>query len=309
VSFETYNACASKEAGEPNHAGNSGGHSVWYRLTAQTNGIVRLSTEGSDFDTVLAVYKGASVSSLSLLSGNDNINSTNRQSALSFNGMAGTVYSIAVDGFNGAIGKLVLNVNPPTNDAFASCRVLSGISGSVPGYNIGATKQTGEPDHNGSYSWRSVWYCWTAPTNWPVVFDTVGSDFDTLLGIYTGTAVGSLTRIASDNDSGGNRTSRAAFDAVKGTTYRVAVDGVQGGSGNIVLNWHLASRLAARKISSTAMQLTLTGGPGTYQIQWATNLTNWSLLTTVTVAAAPQVYVDNGAGGFGQRFYRAVLVP
>src|SRR4051794_883942 len=97
-SFESYNACAAKEPGEPNHAGNSGGHSIWYRGTAVANGIIRLSTEGSDFDTVLAVYKGTSVGALTLVAGNDNINSGNHQSALAFNGVAGTVYSIAVDG-------------------------------------------------------------------------------------------------------------------------------------------------------------------------------------------------------------------
>ena len=39
---------------------------------------------------------------------------------------------------------------------------------------------------------QSVWYRWTAPANGPWAFDTRGSSFDTLLGIYTGSSVGGL---------------------------------------------------------------------------------------------------------------------
>src|SRR3954468_6197301 len=41
-SSRTYNACASREAGEPQHAGNAGGHSLWWRGTALANGIITL---------------------------------------------------------------------------------------------------------------------------------------------------------------------------------------------------------------------------------------------------------------------------
>ncbi|HUR47800.1 MAG TPA: lysyl oxidase family protein [Candidatus Saccharimonadales bacterium] len=306
-SFESYDACATKEAGEPNHAGNGGGHSIWYKITVPTNGPIRLSTEGSDFDTLLAVYTGNSVSGLTLAASNDNINGTNKQSAVTFNAVAGTAYSIALDGFNAAFGKAILNINPPVNDAFANCQILAGTAGRTTGYNIGATREPGEPDHNFSFSWRSVWYCWTAPTNGPAVFDTIGSDFDTLLGIYTGNNVNALTRMASDNDSGGGVASRAMFNAVQGTTYRIAVDGTQGTSGNISLAWYPASRLAIRKMSGNSMQLTLSGGQGTYQLQGGTNLTNWTVLTNVTMGTSPQTYLDSA--GIPRRFYRAVLTP
>ncbi len=307
-SFETYNACATKENGEPNHAGNPGGHSIWYVGTAIATGPIRLSTEGSDFDTLLAVYTGTSVDNLVLVGSNNNINSTNHQSGLTFNGVAGTVYYIAVDGYNGTFGKAVLNINPPTNDAFAACQVLTGTRGRTTGYNIGATKQPGEPDHNGSFSWRSVWYCWTAPANGPVVFDTIGSDFDTLLGIYTGSNVGALTRITSDNDSGGNLASRATFNAVAGTTYRIAVDGVQGTSGNLALNWYPACQLRLRKLSASSMELTVSGGSGNYQLQGSADMNSWTSLTNLTMSGASQIYTDTKAGTFARRFYRAVLV-
>ncbi|HTH49453.1 MAG TPA: SBBP repeat-containing protein, partial [Candidatus Limnocylindria bacterium] len=52
------NLGATKEAGEPDHAGNPGGTSLWWRWTAPADGRLTLSTEGSDFDTLLAAYTG-----------------------------------------------------------------------------------------------------------------------------------------------------------------------------------------------------------------------------------------------------------
>src|ERR1051325_2234116 len=45
------NAGATKEPGEPNHAANTGGKSVWWTWTAPTNLSVTLDTLGSSFDT------------------------------------------------------------------------------------------------------------------------------------------------------------------------------------------------------------------------------------------------------------------
>ncbi|MDB6029915.1 MAG: hypothetical protein JWM16_253 [Verrucomicrobiales bacterium] len=309
LSLETYNSCATREAGEPSHAGNAGGHSLWFQYTAVSDGPIRLSTEGSDFDTVLAVYTGSSVNALTPVASNDDISVGNQQSAVSFNGVAGMVYSIAADGWNGAFGKLVLNLDPPLNDSFASCQTLSGLSGQVTGHNVGATREPNEPDHNSSFSWRSVWYCWTAPSNGTVIFDTVGSDFDTLLAVYTGASLGALTPLASDNDSGGNLTSRAFFQAIQGTTYHVAVDGTQGGSGNIVLNWNPPCHLVLQKVSPTSMRLVLSGGQGTYEIQGAAVLTNWVALTNLTLNGSEQSFLDNDAGNTPRRFYRAKALP
>jgi len=50
------NTGASKEPGEPNHAGDAGGRSVWWTWTAPFTGSMVITTEGSPFDTLLAVY-------------------------------------------------------------------------------------------------------------------------------------------------------------------------------------------------------------------------------------------------------------
>ncbi len=79
---------------------------------------------------------------------------------------------------------------------------------------------------------------WAAP--FPSLIDTVGSDFDTVLAVYTGTNLFGLKAVASDNDGAADAVrSRVRFQAVTGTDYLIAVDGVRGAQGNIVLNWRM----------------------------------------------------------------------
>lgn len=108
------NAGATKEAGEPNHAGFAGGKSVWYRWTPQASGTVNIDTAGSGFDTLLAVYTGGAVNALTEVASNDDANGggdgvrTSKVSNVPVT--AGTTYRIAVDGYNGAAGGIALNL-------------------------------------------------------------------------------------------------------------------------------------------------------------------------------------------------------
>ena len=105
---------ATKESGEPNHAGNSGGKSVWYKWTAPGNGTVSIDTTGSAFDTTLGVYTGSTVSTLAQVANNDDNSNGARTSLVSFAAIAGTTYRIAVDGYNSgsgaASGSITLNL-------------------------------------------------------------------------------------------------------------------------------------------------------------------------------------------------------
>ncbi|HYX42595.1 MAG TPA: carboxypeptidase regulatory-like domain-containing protein, partial [Pyrinomonadaceae bacterium] len=130
------------------------------------------------------------------------------------------------------------------NDNFANAQVLNGSSGKIAGFNLRATKEAGEPNHAGSAGGASVWYRWQAPFTGAVNFSTVLSDFDTVLAVYTGSSVNTLTPVAANDDSAsGNNfntpelTSSLTFNAVAGTTYYIAVDGAQGRAGRISLGW------------------------------------------------------------------------
>jgi hypothetical protein len=103
------NQDATKEAGEPNHAGTTGGASVWYRFTAPTAGTLTFDTAGSTFDTVLAAYTGTSVGTLTERGVNDDSTGSLQSRIEAMPVRAGTTYAIAVDGFAGATGAIAFN--------------------------------------------------------------------------------------------------------------------------------------------------------------------------------------------------------
>ena len=113
----------------------------------------------------------------------------------------------------------------PANDDFNSATVLTGADVTTAGNNTSATAQPGEPQHAGQPGGESIWWSWTAPSNGPVAIDTIGSTFDTLLAVYTGSSVSALTPVVSDDDYSSLSASLVTFTAVGGVTYAIAVDG------------------------------------------------------------------------------------
>ena len=153
---------------------------------------------------------------------------------------------------------MVLNwASGPVNDRFVNAQVLTGNSGHVSGSNSGASKETGEPSHSpdGNLGGKSVWYRWTAPGAGTLTLTTTSSNFDTVLAVYTGTAVNTLTALPSgknDDVLSGVTTSKVAVHVTAGTIYRIAVDGynstgvaTNAASGTVVLNWSFAATAAA----------------------------------------------------------------
>jgi hypothetical protein len=253
------NVEATKEAGEPDHAGNGGGGSVWYRWVAPSTGTATFDTVGSGFDTMLAVYTGSSVSALTLVAQNDDFLGWKWTSKVGFAATAGTAYYVAVDGYNDgtngpARGTFALNFDlTPTiaavqgNDNFAAAVQIDGPAGTTAGSSFGATKETGEPNHAGNAGGRSVWFRWTAPYDGTFTFSTDGSEFNTLLAVYSGIDLGSLVQAAANDDlAWNNLDSAVTFAATGGTTYSIAVDGKKfswsgTASGNYLLAWSAQS--------------------------------------------------------------------
>jgi hypothetical protein len=116
-----------KDPGEPNACGVIGGSSYWLSYTAPANGVLTMNTDGSTFDTVMAVYvdngANAGYSSLVSVACDNNSGSNGKTSKVVFNVTANQVYYIQIDGVNGACGTVYLNYSlntPPTVSAIAS---------------------------------------------------------------------------------------------------------------------------------------------------------------------------------------------
>jgi hypothetical protein len=237
---------ATRQAGEPSHAGDPGGHSVWFSWTPASSGEVAISTCAyyGDLEPVLAVYTGSAVEDLAPVAAADEGSGGychGADSEAQFSAVAGTTYRIAVDGRGGTSGGFQLSLEGvAANDDFGRATSLGGGL-PVRDYlfsNRFATEQAGEPNHAGAAGGSSIWLKWTAPVSAEVSVDTCGTRFDSLLAVYTGAAVDSLTPVASNDDAGGKCSpqSRVAFAAQAGTTYRIAVDGKGGAEGEVRLN-------------------------------------------------------------------------
>ncbi len=112
-SLEVNNAAAGVELNEPKHGGKPGGHSMWLSWVAPSNCVVEFKTETSRFDTLLAAYRFISTNDttfdkLQLVAGADDSEGFERESEIEFGATAGERYEIAVDGYNGATGKIEL---------------------------------------------------------------------------------------------------------------------------------------------------------------------------------------------------------
>lgn len=104
------NSNAGVETGEPSHAGQTGGKSLWFSWQAPATGNVEVTTIGSAIDTLLAVYTGTTLSGLSEIASNDDVDGTT-QSRVSFTTQAGLSYKIAVDGYNGSAGMIYISIS------------------------------------------------------------------------------------------------------------------------------------------------------------------------------------------------------
>jgi len=126
---------------------------------------------------------------------------------------------------------------------------ISGTTGSVTGNTTNADKETGEPNHAGNTGGKSFWFSWTADKTGWCTFHTVGSSFDTLLAVYTGSSVNGLTLVptlggtASDDDikPSYDYASLIQFPCTQGQVYRIAVDGFLGAFGTFKLRWKSAA--------------------------------------------------------------------
>ncbi len=90
------------------------GMSVWWTWLAPATAEVTIDTDGSDFDTTLAVFTDSSESGLILLEADDD-GGRGANSRVEFEALEETFYHIAVSGSNGASGTISLNIEQEVN--------------------------------------------------------------------------------------------------------------------------------------------------------------------------------------------------
>jgi hypothetical protein len=258
---------ATKEPGEPDHRGNPGGASVWFKFTAPKTEGVWIQTQGgkAGHESLVAVYTGSSVDDLTRVPGVESWG----EDELAFPAVGGVTYRIAVDGqYDPNTGTAFMDEpeislsNFTGNDDFADAFGLGnwpfgGTFGEFFLGNVGATKEPGEPNHAGNRGGASVWFTWSPEENGSAGLNVCGADFHTLLAVYTGSSLPSLVPVAAASspqgpscNSFGSDSYQVNFNADAGTTYRIAVDGYEGAWGSFGLELHTSKdRLASSRPS------------------------------------------------------------
>jgi hypothetical protein len=189
--------------------------------------------------------------------------------------LVGPVLAAAALGF---IPASAAQAAAPANDNFADAATLTEVAGpqAATAYdNVDATIEAGEPNPANAgkasdcstYTARpdcgaSVWFTFTPSTtgNYTIQTCDQGTDSDTVLGVYTGAAVGSLTSVATNDDGSGTcfggssaYGSRVTFAATQGTPYRVTVGGYSAGEGLFFLSAYPGAA-AANPTNDTRME-------------------------------------------------------
>jgi hypothetical protein len=111
-----HNLLATRQPGRENLYSNFHGRSVWYFFKAPDTGVATISTRGSNFDTTLGVFKGATPGTIEPMPdvngqpawNNDQPNAP--WSKVRFQCVANGEYRVAVDGVSGATGQIKMIV-------------------------------------------------------------------------------------------------------------------------------------------------------------------------------------------------------
>jgi len=239
----TSTALATLQPGEPQPCGNIG-RTVWYSFYLSTLTPVVIDTSGSDFDTVIAVYRvpddysyndPPAASDLELLACEDDGASP---ASLTFpvEQQYGEYY-IQVGGASGASGRMQLTARceptcPPYNDSMATADYAEPPTEFCCVLTAGATIENGEPRPCGNIG-ATVWYQVTARGDTTLVVDSADSDFDTVLAVYESKGIsppGSLDLISCRQSSADGR-ARLEFAAEANTTYFLQAGGRGGATG------------------------------------------------------------------------------
>jgi hypothetical protein len=222
----------------------------------------------------------------------------------------------------GWVDQLTL-FNTPSNDMFANSPLIPPAGNMLlVGSNEGATRESGEPDHARSGG-HSVWWKWTAPANQAMHVSTLGSSFDTVMAVYTGTLVSALTPIGANDDNGNDLSSTVVFAATAGVTYYIAVDGYYGATGFIRLSVAPLAPLRLlelQPLGSGAVRIWLASSDGqplepvrATQTEIHSSLGptgySWTRLNYPLAANGGLFYMDDPSGTASAKFYRAVENP
>ena len=122
---------------------------------------------------------------------------------------------------------------PPANDDCSTPTIINLLPYQDVQDTSSATDSPNDPTLHciDSSAFNTVWYSYTAAAQSTINIDTLGSNYDTVLGVWQGNC-GSLINIACNDDVGAGVTSEVSFQAAAGVTYLIEVASYSSGGGS-----------------------------------------------------------------------------
>ena len=309
TSGSTYdtNTTATREIGEPTTWGSTAS-TKWYSYTPASSGTLTINTNGSSFDTVLGVFTGSSVLSLTNIAKDDDGGDDGSDSLVALSVSSGTTYFVQVASwFSSSVGAITLNwslgsascFGSPINDNLSCATILSGSSGTNYANNTYATLEPSEPD---TYAiCQSVWYKVSPAGSGTATFSTYGSNFDTVMTLYRSSAsngsYGSLVFVSESDEYFSNHTSYLGNQSLSsGYTYFIRVAGWWNWNtytcnyGSIALAWSVNVSTPV-VVPGAPTNAAATGGTNSATVSWSAPSNNGgSTITSYTATSSPGGY-------------------
>lgn len=137
------------------------------------------------------------------------------------------------------LNSTTLTVDMPSvleRDNFSQANLLN-LPGSFTGSTSHATTEHFEPLSCGNKKMgKTIWFKIIPDASGSLIATTNGSDFDTILSIYTGSSLGYLQQLGCNDDAGGSTRTSRLFNMVEGgQTYYIQLGGYNGESGQFKL--------------------------------------------------------------------------
>ena len=202
------------------------------------------------------------------------------------------------------------------NGGFQPASVVRGYTGTQVFNTSGSTTEGGEEPICGVLGGASEWISLVAEDTGQLYVNTDGSSYDTVIAIFRRNPANPavLQELACDNNGGVDRRDSSTNVFVSaGQTNFIVIDGVNGASGTLRLNYSLVppSRLRSMGFTSQrAHRLQVSTHAGArMSIQTSTTLTNWTTILTTNATLSLFDFIDNGSTNQPRRFYRAIMLP
>ncbi len=211
--------------------GSGGGVDDVYLWRAPSAGTYTFDLSGSSYDTAMAIFDPDCDGSE--LACNDDVIAGVLTSSITMDLAADEQVLIAIEGYMGATGNYVLDVNEGAAVDFSCAE--GGDLGSATG-NVASGTTAGASD-----SWSAscqatdgpdIAYGWTAPAAGSYTFSLVGSSYDTVLTLQSPDCTGA--QLACDDDAVGLQ-SELSVNLSAGETVLVVIDGYNNQTGNYTL--------------------------------------------------------------------------